>query len=110
FFASNILLFLLAERAGIGIGIAFFLWLGIYNVMVIAQFWAFANDIYTPEQGRRLFPLIGVGSSLGAWIGSVRAGMVMDSFGPLRLLFGGAVILVLCVFLARVVDRQARRT
>ena len=29
--------------------------------MVIAQFWAFATDLYTPEQGKRLFPLIGVG-------------------------------------------------
>ena len=37
--------------------------------MAIAQFWAFANDIYTKEQGQRLFPLIGVGSSLGAWVG-----------------------------------------
>ena len=46
--------------------------------MVIAQFWAFANDLYTPEQGKRLFPLIGVGSSLGAWVGSVRAGQIVD--------------------------------
>jgi AAA family ATP:ADP antiporter len=109
FFAFNLLLFAAAERGGMKIGVPYFLWLGIFNVMVIAQFWAFANDIYTPEQGRRLFPLIGVGSSLGAWIGSVRAGVVMDAFGPLRLLFGGAVILVLCVFLARIVDRRTRR-
>ena len=56
------------------IGIAYFLWLGIFNVMVIAQFWAFAADVFTEEQGKRLFPLIGVGSSLGAWLGSIRAG------------------------------------
>jgi ATP:ADP antiporter, AAA family len=109
FFAVNLLLFAAAARSGMKIGVPYFLWLGIFNVMVIAQFWAFANDIYTPEQGRRLFPLIGVGSSLGAWIGSIRAGAVMNSVGPLRLLFGGAVILVLCVVLARVVDSRARR-
>ena len=45
--------------------------------MVIAQFWAFAADLYTEEQGKRLFPLIGVGSSLGAWVGSVRAGQLV---------------------------------
>ena len=61
--------------------------------MVIAQFWAFANDLYTQEQGKRLFPLIGVGSSLGAWVGSVRAGQLVEAFGPQRLLIGGAVIL-----------------
>ena len=60
--------------AGLHIGVAYFLWVGIFNLMVIAQFWAFATDLYTPEQGKRLFPLIGVGSSLGAWVGSVRAG------------------------------------
>ena len=74
FFASNLVLFLLALQAGLHIGIVYFLWLGIFNVMVIAQFWAFAADLYTEEQGKRLFPLIGVGSSLGAWLGSVRAG------------------------------------
>jgi AAA family ATP:ADP antiporter len=110
FFASNILLFALAERAHVSVGIAFFLWLGIYNVMVVAQFWAFANDIYTPEQGKRLFPLIGVGSSLGALMGSVRAGHLMESSGPLRLLIGGAAILVVCVGLARLIERFAGTT
>jgi AAA family ATP:ADP antiporter len=109
FFASNILLFVLASSAHILIGVAFFLWLGVYNVMVVAQFWAFANDVYTPEQGKRLFPLIGVGSSLGALAGSLRAGHLMDVASPLRLLLGGAVILVMCVGLARLVDRAARR-
>ncbi len=109
FFASNILLFGLATRAGLRVGIPFFLWLGIFNVMVIAQFWAFANDLYTQEQGRRLFPLIGVGSSLGAWIGSLRAGSVMETFGPLRLLVGGGVMLLTCVVLARVVESRSRR-
>ena len=74
FFASNLVLFILAVQAGLRVGIVYFLWVGIFNVMVIAQFWAFANDIYTPEQGKRIFPLVGVGSSLGAWLGSLRAG------------------------------------
>ncbi|HEY2432229.1 MAG TPA: hypothetical protein VGI12_06110 [Vicinamibacterales bacterium] len=110
FFASNIVLFALAERAGLRVGVPYFLWVGIFNVMVIAQFWAFANDLYTPEQGKRLFPLIGVGSSLGAWLGSVRAGVVMETFGPMRLLAGGTVALVLCVLLARLANRQISST
>src|SRR5262249_39131084 len=74
FFASNLLLFLLALEGGLRVGIVFFLWVGIFNVMVIAQFWGFAADLYREDQGKRLFPLLGVGSSLGAWFGSVRAG------------------------------------
>src|SRR5204863_8168883 len=90
FFTGNLVLFLIAIGAGLHVGIVFFLWLGIFNVMVIAQFWAFAADLYTPEQGKRLFPLIGVGSSLGAWVGSVRAGQLLEGAGALRLLIGGA--------------------
>ena len=66
-----------------------FLWVGIFNVMVIAQFWAFATDLYTPEQGKRLFPLIGVGSSLGAWLGFGSRRPAGDPRGPSRLLIGG---------------------
>ena len=109
FFASNLALFLLALGAGWRVGIPYFLWLGIFNLMVIAQFWAFANDLYTPEQGKRLFPLIGVGSSLGAWVGSVRAGQVVTTIGTERLLIVGAVVLVICAFLARLVYRVRPR-
>jgi AAA family ATP:ADP antiporter len=110
FFVTNLLLFAVAYQAGLRIGIPYFLWLGIFNVMVIAQFWAFANDLYTPEQGKRLFPLIGVGSSLGAWVGSVRAGQIVTMSGPLRLLLAAAAILAICAVLARVVNRISRRS
>jgi AAA family ATP:ADP antiporter len=106
FFASHVVLFALAQRAGVHIGIVYFLWVGIFNVMVIAQFWALAADLFTPEQGKRLFPLIGVGSSLGAWFGSLRAGQLMESAGPLRLLAGGGATLVVCAFLAVAVSRH----
>ncbi len=79
-------MFLAALAAGMRVGIVFFLWLGIFNVMVIAQFWAFAADLYTEEQGKRLFPMIGIGSSLGAWLGSVRAGQVAAQYSTSRLL------------------------
>jgi AAA family ATP:ADP antiporter len=109
FFVAHLLLFAAAYQAGLNIGIPYFLWIGIFNVMVIAQFWAFANDLYTPEQGKRIFPLVGVGSSLGAWVGSVRAGQLVGTSGPLRLLLSGAAILIVCAVLARVVNRVARR-
>ena len=101
FFASHLALFFLALTAGWQIGVPYFLWLGIFNLMVIAQFWAFASDLYTPEQGKRVFPLIGVGSSLGAWVGSVRAGQIVTTIGTNRLLVAAGVLLVICAFLAR---------
>ncbi len=105
FFAGNVVLFVLAVQAGLPIGIPYFLWVGIFNLMVIAQFWAYAADLFTSEQGKRIFPLIGVGSSLGAWIGSVRAGHLMGSGGPTRLLITAAAILVFCALIAPTIER-----
>ena len=48
----------------------FFLWIGIFNLMIVAQFWSFANDIYTKDEGERLFAIVGFGASLGAVFGS----------------------------------------
>jgi AAA family ATP:ADP antiporter len=107
FFASHLVLFIIAVQAGLRVGVVYFLWLGIFNLMVIAQFWAFANDIYSEEQGRRLFPLIGVGGSLGAWLGAVRAGWLIETSSPTRLLVGAAAILVVCAALVPLIQRSA---
>ncbi len=109
FFIGNLALFAVALQLGLHIGIPFFLWLGIFNLMVIAQFWAFAADIYTQEQGKRIFPLVGVGSSLGAWVGSLRAGQLVQDHGAMRLLLGGAALLVVCVVLVTLIHRVATR-
>jgi ATP:ADP antiporter, AAA family len=110
FFASNLVLFFAAVQIGLHIGIVYFLWVGIFNLMVIAQFWAFANDIYTQEQGKRLFPIVGIGSSLGAWVGSVRAGQILEFAGPMRLLLGAGAIIVVCALLVNVVNRITVRS
>lgn len=108
-FIACIGLFVLAHGAHLPIGIPYFLWVGIFNLMVIAQFWALANDLFTPEQGKRVFPLIGVGSSLGAWVGSLRAGQLVSTQGPIRLLIGAGVILLVCTVVARFASRHTPR-
>src|SRR5262245_31782725 len=70
FFISHLAIFYLLGSAGYHVGVAFFLWVGIFNVLVLAQFWGFANDIYDEEAGKRIFPMIGIGSSLGALFGA----------------------------------------
>jgi AAA family ATP:ADP antiporter len=109
FFASHLALFLGAIAAGWHVGVPYFLWTGIFNLMVIAQYWAFAADLYTEEQGKRIFPLVGVGSSLGAWAGSLRAGQIVETLGTSRLLVGAAVILIATAGLARLVNRLRPR-
>jgi AAA family ATP:ADP antiporter len=51
-------------------GIVFYLWVGMFGVFVVAQFWAFAADVYTDEAGRRLIPMVAIGATAGAAFGS----------------------------------------
>src|SRR6187549_3028512 len=75
FFVVCIELFAAAVAARIPyVGVAFFIWVGIFNISLVAQFWSFANDIYSKNAGERLFPMIMIGMTAGAPIGSVVAG------------------------------------
>ncbi|MCG8604945.1 MFS transporter [bacterium] len=109
FFSACMALFFIAPHdlavqvAGftISLGVIFFLWVGMFNVMVVAQFWSFANDIYTPEEGKRLFALVAFGASSGAAAGSYLPKQLIDVFGgdvyPLLLLAAGVLLLSLMV-------------
>jgi len=106
FFASHLLVFSVLGTQGYQEGVAFYIWVGIFNVFVISQIWAFANDLYTESQGKRLFPIIGVGSSLGAWLGAESAGRLVGSFSltPYQLQLLAAAILVSCAVITVVVN------
>lgn len=108
FFAANLIAFFLVGQAGARIGVVFYIWLGIFNVFVISQFWAFANDVYTEGQGRRLFPFIGVGSSLGAWVGAEASVPLVERLdaGPYSLMVVTAVVLLVCLGIIIAVNRR----
>jgi AAA family ATP:ADP antiporter len=109
FFISNLVMFYFMGRSEMQVGIAFFLWVGLFNLMLIAQFWAFANDIYTHEQGKRLFAIIGIGSSLGGIFGARLASHLISPLGPYSLMLVTAAILSVCILLTIWVHRRERR-
>jgi AAA family ATP:ADP antiporter len=100
FFIASLLIFYGLNRIGVSVGLAFFVWLGIASVFMIAQFWSFANDIHTEEQGTRLFPVIAVGGSLGAIFGPKLAS-VADTFTLLPL---AAVFMLVSLLLLNTVE------
>lgn len=103
FFASNLVVFFLLGRAGVRLGVPFFLWVGIFNLMSIAQVWSFANDVYTPEEGQRLFAIVGFGASVGAVAGSQIAGMLIKPVGIFPMMLVSAALLVVCLVLTNIV-------
>jgi AAA family ATP:ADP antiporter len=109
FFVTNLGIFYLFGVQGAKEGVVFYIWVGIFNVFVVSQIWAFANDIYTEAQGKRLFPMIGVGSSLGAWLGALGASRLVALLhaSPYQLQLLAAAILAICCPLLVVVNRIA---
>jgi AAA family ATP:ADP antiporter len=103
FSAANLLVFAALARSGTAIGVPFYLWVGVFNSTAIAQFWAFSADIFSPEQGRRLFAVLGIGSSTGAVAGA-RIARSLATLGPAAMMLGAALILLGCVGLFAVVD------
>ena len=110
FFISNLAVFAVLAgtglSTGLGFGLAFFLWVGVFSYTVVAQFWALAADIYTEEQGKRLFPVIGGGSSIGAVVGALFARWLMQ-FGVQALMTTAIVILLGCVGVIVWIERRA---
>jgi AAA family ATP:ADP antiporter len=111
FFAANLAGFASLGAAGVRIAVVFYIWVGIFNVFAISQIWAFANDLYTEGQGKRLFAIIGVGSSLGAILGSGFAAVLVKhyQFTPYSLMLLCAGVLLVSMALTWIVNRRASR-
>jgi AAA family ATP:ADP antiporter len=92
FFLVDLIVFWMLGVRGVNIGVAFFLWVGIFNIVTIAQFWSFAADTYDESQGKRLFPIVGIGSSIGAVSGAWLAAPLIRRGSPFLLMIVAAGI------------------
>jgi len=109
FFLACIGGFYALGKLEVPIGVPFFLWVGVFNLMVIAQFWSFANDVYTTEEGKRLFPLVAFGASAGAVVGAWLPSQLREPLGLLQLLLVSAALLAVAVVITMAVDARERR-
>lgn len=119
FFVSNLLTFWIvgrtalvdAETGALIFALAFVFWVGIFNLMILAQFWGFAADVYTNEQGKRLFALVGLGASAGSVVGSLVVNRIVKQLGTEHMMLVAAVLLASATLLTAVVHKReiARR-
>lgn len=98
---GSLVAFFALGRAGVPVGLAFFVWLGLVSVFLVAQFWSYANDLYSEEQGKRLFAIIAVGGSLGAIFGPKIADLT-ETFSSMLVSAG---MLVAAIVLFNVIER-----
>jgi ATP:ADP antiporter, AAA family len=103
FFALNLALFWLLLTLGISttlVARVFFVWVSVFNLFAVAVFWSFMADLFTSEQGKRLFGFIGAGGTAGALLGPVITIGLSVPLGPANLLIVAIVFLELAVLCA----------
>lgn len=106
FFIFVFALFFLAMRSRptpeqVWIGRGFFVWVSVFNLFNTAVFWAFMTDLFTVEQGKRLYGFIAVGGTLGAILGADITKHYVSEIGPANLLVIAATMFAIAGFLVR---------
>jgi len=94
FCVAALALFYLLGTANVDIGFAYYVFVGVFSVTIIAQFWAHAAHSYDVESGQRLFPLIMAGAALGALAGPWLSGALFPLLGPWNLMLLAIAALV----------------
>jgi AAA family ATP:ADP antiporter len=111
FFLSNVLAFWALLRLGIapvGVARAFFVWLSVFNLFVVAVFWSFMADLFSSEQGKRLFGFVAAGGSAGALAGSALTGTLVHVVGVANLFGVAAALLAASILCAGRLGAWAR--
>jgi len=106
FFIFNLALFFVLMRTAspeqqVWIGRALYVWVSVFNLFNTAIFWAFMTDLFTVEQGKRLYGFIAVGGSLGGILGPFITARYVRDIGPANLLAISAVIFAIAGALVR---------
>ena len=103
FFVFNIAIFWLLLTVGVArqdVARVFFVWISVFNLFAVSVFWSFMADLYTSEQGKRLFGFIAAGGSAGALLGPAVTVALAVPLGPVNLLIVAAALLEIAVFCA----------
>ncbi len=107
FFIANLLIFLvllmtISKANQVWVGRAFFIWTSVFNLFVISVFWAFMVDVFSTDQGKRLFGFISVGGTLGAIVGAAITASLVRKIGTVNLLLASAALLELSAQCVRI--------
>ena len=109
FFVANIAIFWLLLALGVAredVARVFFVWISVFNLFAVSVFWSFMADVFSSEQGKRLFGFIAAGGSAGALLGPLITVAIVGAVGPANLLIVAAVLLELAVLCARRLEEE----
>jgi AAA family ATP:ADP antiporter len=110
FFVANLALFwllLMLDVAPVIVARVFFVWVSVFSLFAVAVFWSFMADLFTAEQGKRLFGFIGAGGTAGGLLGPLITIQLSKPLGSVNLLIAAALLLEIAVFCVYRLERAA---
>ena len=109
FFVVNLLVFWAVLTFDIKTAVVarvFFVWVSVFNLFAVSVFWSFMADLFTSEQGKRLFGFIGAGGTAGALLGPIITIWLSVPLGPVNLMIAAVIFLELAVFCVYRLERN----
>jgi AAA family ATP:ADP antiporter len=113
FFVLNILGFhawFNAQADHTWIARAYFVWVSIFVLFVVAVFWSLMADVFSREQAGRLFGFIAAGLSTGGLFGPFLGSQLAEPIGTINLLLVSAALLAASLGTMLLVLRWHRRS
>jgi AAA family ATP:ADP antiporter len=77
----------------------FYVGISVLNLLLVSVFWSFMLEILSSDQTKRLFGLIAAGGTAGAFLGPLATGSIVLTVGNSGVLYMGAAMFVVAVFL-----------
>ena len=112
FFALNLVAFAIGfvrDPDNIWAARGFYVWLSVFNLLVISLAWSVLADLLSTGQAKRLFALIAGGASVGGLTGPIVGTLLVPSIGHAGLLLLAALLLMLSAVAAIVLHRWRDR-
>jgi AAA family ATP:ADP antiporter len=86
----------------------FYVGISVMNLLLVSVFWSFMLEILSSEQSKRLFGLIAAGGTAGALVGPLLTSLFVTRIGNEGVLYLGAGMFAIAVFLQRLLLAQWR--
>ncbi|TAH36401.1 MAG: MFS transporter [Planctomycetota bacterium] len=91
FFGANLLAFwilfqVLPVSAQVQASRVFYIWHAVFNLFIVSVFWSSLAEVFSSDQGKRLFGFVAAGGTLGGLFGSALAGLAVARIGTTHLM------------------------
>ncbi len=113
FIAATILAFYVMFSRGAAptkwLAAAFYVWVSVFNMLIISVFWTFMSDIFSRTQAKRLYGFIAAGGTIGGITGPALASLLATIVGNAGLMLISACGFVVTALLVVLLSRERER-